>query len=131
MAAKTGRNVVLKVGGATIALLTEWTLEGEMDIAEGGDLNDEWVDTEPGLKRWRLTGRTNFNGSNAPLISLLDAQAATSRTVVLYKAAAVANSAAVMFKGSAWQIRGTIHGPQGMGDGEIVCVGHGDPTTVA
>ena len=131
MAAKTGRNCALTVGSTTIALLTEWTIEAEMDSAEAGDLDDEWVDTEPGLKRWRLTGRTNFNGSNAPLISLLDAQAATSRTVVLYKAAAVANSAAVMFKGSAWQIRGTIHGPQGMGDGEIVCVGHGDPTTVA
>jgi len=131
MAAKTGRNVVMKVGGVTIALLTEWTVESEMDHAEAGDLNDEWVDTEPGLKRWRMTGRTNFNGTNAPLISQLDNQADTSMIVALYKAAAAANSASVMFKGAAWQIRGTIHGPQTMGDGEIVCVGHGDPTTVA
>jgi len=125
MAAKTGRNATLSLGGVTIALLTEWTVETEMDHAEAGDLDDEWVDTEPGLKRWRCTGRTNFNGSNAPLISQLANQASTTRKMVLANAAGT-----TLFAGNAWQIRGTAHGPQTMGDGEIVMVGTGAPSTI-
>ena len=125
MAAKTGRNCSLVVGSTTIALLTEWTIESEMDHAEAGDLDDEWVDTEPGLKRWRLTGRTNFDGSHAPLISQLANQASTTVKVVVANAAGT-----TFFAGNGWQIRGTAHGPQTMGDGEIVVVGNGEPSTI-
>jgi len=125
MAAKTGRNCALTVGSTTIALLTEWTIEAEMDSAEAGDLDDEWVDTEPGLKRWRLTGRTNFDGAHAPLLSQLNNQASTTVSIYITNAAGT-----TFFKGNGWQIRGTVHGPQGMGDGEIVVVGNGQPSTI-
>jgi len=124
MPEKSGYSCTLTVGVA-VAQLTEINLEESMDTHEAGDLLDDYFETCRGLKRWRLTGRANWDGTNAATVSQLDGGAKTPKTVTLANAAG-----ATVFKGDGWISRGTLNLPRGIGTEEIEVIGDGAPSTV-
>lgn len=127
MAAKTGYSCTLSVGGVSVANLTEVSIEATRDTHDSGDLGDEWQTREPGLKAWSVTGRANYNGTNAVMVSQI---AGVDASVVVEIKRPDGTTTATIFKGNGLLNRGTLALPMGVGTQEVAVQGTGAPSTI-
>ena len=124
MAGKTMYSCTLTVNSSNVANLKEVTYEATMDTHESSDLGSDWATTERGVKKWTATARTEFNGTNFPLLSQLAAH--DSQVNVIFKD----KSGTTILAGACWITRGAGGGGESIGTGDIAFTGTGAPSTI-